>query len=329
MFAQFDFSELNEKLVQYEASKDFNGVVLIAQKGKIIFSKCVGYADYNQGLKPDLNTPMHLASNSKAFTNYAIMILSERGLLNYEDKVAKYIPEFPYPNIEIRHLMTMTSGLKRLYNKDLDKDGFISTEDLLNFLIKKEPKLPFNPGDKVLSSVVSYCFLAKIISIVTGEDFVAFMDREIFQKLHMTETFIVTKENLNRYRAISYSQSYSEKEWFLGSYVGGVSIYATPADFLKWGESLYTTKLVSESTLNKSFEKFQLNDGTNAHVTLGGWMHWKGQPHLIFKNGDWVANNSILWRDVEEKITIIILNNRQNKITKHDLMEEILPVLGY
>ena len=58
-------------------------------------------------------------------------------------------------------------------------------------------------------------------------------------------------------------------------------------------------------------------------------MRWKGQENLIFKNGDWVANNAILFRDIERKVTIIIMNNRQNKISKFDLMDEILPVLGY
>ena len=74
---------------------------------------------------------MHLASNTKAFTNLGIMILAERGLIDYDDKVFEYLQEFPYQDVTIRHLMTMTSGLKRLYNKDLNKDGFITNKELL------------------------------------------------------------------------------------------------------------------------------------------------------------------------------------------------------
>ena len=64
-------------------------------------------------------------------------------------------------------------------------------------------------------------------------------------------------------------------------------------------------------------------------MTLGSWMRWKGQENLIFKNGDWVANNSILFRDIENNTTIIIMNNRQNRVSKFDLMDIILPELGY
>ena len=53
------------------------------------------------------------------------------------------------------------------------------------------------------------------------------------------------------------------------------------------------------------------------------------QENLMFKNGDWVANNAILFRDIEHNTTIIIMTNRQNSVSKFDLMDIILPELGY
>lgn len=223
----------------------------------------------------------------------------------------------------------MTSGLKRLYNKDLDKDGFITNAELLKFLANKKPKLTFTPGDQLQSSVVGYCILAEVIANISKKDYIDFINEEIFQPLQMDKTFFVHKNNLDRFRAISYNKKNMEEEWYLGSYIGGVSIYASAINILKWDQALYTDKLVSKETMNLAFENFKFNNGNDSRVTLGSWMKWKGNANLIFKNGDWQANNSILWRDIAQNRTIIILNNRQNKISKFDLMDSILPLLGY
>ncbi|MCV9387316.1 serine hydrolase domain-containing protein [Reichenbachiella ulvae] len=329
LYSQNEFNSLNEQLSIYEANKDFNGVILIASEDQIIFSRSVGYADIKNDIKLDLSTPMHLASNTKAFTNMGIMILAERGLLDYDDRVVNYLPGFPYPNVTIRHLMTMTSGLKRLYNKDLDKDGFITNNEILEYLSKKKPKLSFSPGDQFQSSVVGFCILAEVISEVAKKDYIEFMKEEIFQPLQMSDAFIVSKENLDKFRAISYNDKFEEEEWFLGSYIGGVGIYASANDMLKWGQSFYSTKLISNETLNKAYEKHHYNNGEESHISLGGWMYWKGYDNLIFKNGEWVANQSLLWRDLDRKTTIIILNNRKSKISKFEMMDLILPILGY
>ena len=327
--AQKRFNSLDSLFNQYERNDDFNGVVLIARNGEVVFSRSVGYADFEKQIGLDLNTPMHLASNSKVFTNMCVMILSEQRLLKYDDKVKKYIKDFPYNNITIRHLMTMTSGLKRLYNKDTDGDGIMTNKELMDYLLKKKPKLSFPPGDQHQSSVVGYCILAEVIEEVTKKPFITFINEEIFQPLKMDDTFIVSKDNLNLPRAISYDKKNKEKEWFLGSYIGGVSIYASALDMLKWDQAHYTNQLISQEAISMAYERMKFNDGKFSHVTLGSWMRWNGQENLIFKNGDWVANNSILFRDIENNTTVIIMNNRQNRITKFDLMDAILPKIGY
>ncbi len=329
VIAQKRFTSLDSLFNLYERNDDFNGVVLIARNGEVVFSRSVGYADFEKQIRLDLNTPMHLASNSKAFTNMGIMMLSEQSLLKYDDKVKKYIKNFGYDNITIRHLMTSTSGLKRLYYKDTNGDGVMTNKELMDYLMKKKPKLSFPPGDQHQSSVVGYCILAEVIEQVTKKPYITFINEEIFQPLKMDDTFIVTEDNLDLPRAISYDEKNKEKEWFLGSYIGGVSIYASARDMLKWDQALYTDQLISQEAIARAYERMKFNDGTFSHVTLGSWMRWKGQENMIFKNGQWVANTSILWRDIEHRTTVIIFTNRQNEITKFDLMDIILPELGH
>jgi len=327
--AQNNFDKLDSIFNDYKINDDFNGIVLIARNGKIIYKQNIGYADFNNGIKLDITTPMHLASNTKAFTVMATIILKERGLLDFDDKVKKYLKTIPYDNLTIKHLMTSTSGLKRLYNKAANGDDLITIQEMIDFCSDKKPKLSFEPGDKFQSSVVGYCLLAGVIEKVSGNTFSQFLDEEIFKPLNMNNTFLLKDKTWNIPRAISYDRNNKEKEWFLGSYSGGIGIYASAEDLLKWDQALYSEKLVSRESIKDAYKRIKLNDGTLSHISLGGWMRWKGKENLIFKNGDWVANNSILFRDIENKTTIIILNNRQNRITKFDLMDIILPGMGY
>lgn len=327
--AQNNFEYLDSLFNQYEKRSDFNGVVLIAKKGKVEFSRSIGYAEFDNQIKLNTQTPMHLASNTKVFTNMAIMILEERNLIEYDDFVYKYINGFPYKNITVRHLMVSTSGLKRLYNKAAGKDTLITVSKLIEYLNIKNPKLSFEPGDEFQSSVASYTVLAAIIEAVSNKSFERFITDEIFNPLQMTHTFLLTPASWDKFRAISYDNNYAKKEWFLGSYSGGIGIYSSAEDLLKWDQALYTSKLVSLKTITNSYKKDQLKDQSFNRMTLGGWMYWKGNQNLIFKNGDWVANNSLVFRDIERNATIIILTNRQNRISKFDLMDQILPELGY
>ena len=88
----------------------FNGNVLVAKNGKVIYQQASGYADYNSKRMLNDSSVFELASLPKQFTAMGIMILKEKKRLNYDDKVTKFFPDFPYDNITIRHLLTHISG---------------------------------------------------------------------------------------------------------------------------------------------------------------------------------------------------------------------------
>lgn len=326
--SQENFNSLDSLFDKYESRDDFNGTVLIAQNGVVSYSQSIGYADFENQVKLDITTSMPLSSITKTFTVMATMILEERGLLGYDDKVKKYLRAIPYENMTIRHLMTSTSGLKRLYNKAANGDDFITIQEMIDFCSNKTPRLSFEPGDKFLSSVAGYCLLAGVVEEVSKKSFDRFLEDEIFKPLGMSNTFLLTGKTWQLPRAICYDKKSKEKEWFLGSYSGGIGIYSSAEDLLKWDQAHYEERLVSQESIRASYKRTRLNDGSLINYAFG-WMRWKGEENLLFKNGDWVANNSILFRDIKNNITIIIMNNRQNRVTKFQLMDKILSELGY
>ena len=98
------------------SSSPFFGNILIIKNNKILFEKSYGYADAVNKKPLTKENSFQVASISKQFTAYGIMILKSKNLLNYDSSVCKYIPTFPHKNITVRHLLTHTSGLPNFWD---------------------------------------------------------------------------------------------------------------------------------------------------------------------------------------------------------------------
>ncbi|MEI7504706.1 MAG: serine hydrolase domain-containing protein, partial [Paludibacter sp.] len=100
---------LIEKAVQLNR---FNGSVLVAKNGKIIFEKAFGYQDVQKNILNSSNTIYQIGSTTKEFTAAVILKLAEQHKLSIDDKLSKYFPDFKRGDeITIRHLLTHTSGI--------------------------------------------------------------------------------------------------------------------------------------------------------------------------------------------------------------------------
>ena len=164
------------------SSGDIPGVVaLVARKGKIVYHKAFGLADNQSGRSLQADDIFRIASQSKAITATAVMMLWEDGKFKLDDPISKYIPEFKNPQvlesfqysdtsykavkaggeITIRHLLTHTSGIgygiidgderfKMIYQKAGITDLFTTENISIEESVKKLAKLPLhhNPGEK-------------------------------------------------------------------------------------------------------------------------------------------------------------------------------------
>ena len=89
----------------------FNGNMLVAKDGKILYEKAIGWADYLHRDSLKINSEFELASITKTFTGTAIMQLIEQGKLKLTDDVKKFYPNFPYEGINVKLLLTHRSGM--------------------------------------------------------------------------------------------------------------------------------------------------------------------------------------------------------------------------
>src|SRR5688500_16603929 len=170
---------------------NFNGNILVAEKGKIIFKKSFGFADFKNKKPLTDASVFNIASISKQFTAAAVMLAVERGLLSLDDSLSKYFPEMPYEGITLRQMLTHTSGLpeqNELMFKQWNSDAPITNRDMVEYLIKYKPAAAFKPGIGIKYCNTNYSLLAMIVEKVTNQKFQAFLAKNIFEPLQMEQT---------------------------------------------------------------------------------------------------------------------------------------------
>ena len=137
----------------YSQLKNFNGSVLVAQKGNILLEKGYGYKDAAQKTKLDANSLFQYGSVTKQFTSALVMYLHEKGKLNIQDKLSKYFPELPFADsVTIYNLLTHTSGIFNYTNNpEFMKTEAVKAADKEKiFALFKNKPLEFTPGSKIL-----------------------------------------------------------------------------------------------------------------------------------------------------------------------------------
>ena len=299
----------------------FNGAVLFAENGKIVYENAFGYANVKTKVKNNLNTKFQIASASKPFTSYAIMLLKQRGELSYEDSVQHYFPDFPYQGITIKMLMIHKSGLPEyFYFADKlwdDRKKPISNKDVIDLMIEHKPKRYFLPGKKYNYINTNYCLLAAIIEKITGDTFEEFMSEEIFTPLGMSNTFIYNKSRPTE--EDDYATGYTRRrrkaeDTYLNGVVGDKGIYTTVEDMLKFDQALYSGAPVELEILEEAFKPAHKRLYIHDNYGFGWRINAEDSTNVIvYHTGWWKGFRSWFIRELGAKKTIVVLSNMSNQ----------------
>ncbi|MCU7549179.1 beta-lactamase family protein [Chitinophagaceae bacterium LB-8] len=302
---------LNHSLLR----SDFNGSILVAKNGTIVYEKYVGYKDIKTKEGLTAETPLQIASTSKTFTAIAILKLIQEGKLQLNDSLGVFFPGFPYPGVTVKMLLSHRSGLPNymyyLEPNHWDRKAFLTNGDVLNTLMTLRPPKAFNPNTRFQYCNTNYVLLALIIEKLSGVPFPVYMKTNIFEPLEMNNTFVCTMNDSLR---ITPSYNAGSGLWQLdytdGPY-GDKNVYSTPRDLLKWDQALYTNFLVNKALLDSAFTPYS-NESPSQHNYGLGWrlLILPSGKKLVYHHGRWHGFNSAFARLIDEKATIIILGNK-------------------
>jgi CubicO group peptidase (beta-lactamase class C family) len=314
-----------DALYQNKAKHGFNGCVLIAQRGQILYKEAFGYSNIRIKEPLKINTSFQLASASKPFTAAAILLLMEQNKLNLTDKVSQYIPNFPYPEITIHTLLTHRSGLSNyVYFGELfcTEDGCYKgapyDNDAVIEIINASKPVPYCPPNKKFGYCnTNYVLLASIVEKVSGLSFADFMRENIFVPLKMNNTWVRTPNGYLQHKNVALGHKATgriECNDYADDVVGDKGVYSTVEDLFKWDQALYTDRILKQETLEKAFTGYSNEHKGKRNYGLG-WRitdHGNGKKD-IYHNGWWHGYNTTLFRRPANEITIIVLSNKDNK----------------
>ncbi|UCF64962.1 MAG: beta-lactamase family protein [bacterium] len=308
------FSERNKRNL-------FNGTVLFAEKGQLIYKNSFGYADFKDKIPLRDNTAFQLASVTKPLTACAVLMLAEGGKLNLEDDIRDYLPEFPYDGITIRLLLTHRSGLPDyMYFADRiwkSRRIILTNQDMIDLMTLYKPYRYYRPDRRYNYSNTNYALLAALIEKVSGISFADFMKLNIFEPLGMRNTFVYTGEDSqldvidNIATGFDHPRRKAENS-YLNGIVGDKGIYSTVEDLFRWDQALQNGKLLSLFSLEEAFSPAHKDLRDYDNYGFGWRINLNNGDKIIFHSGWWKGFKTYFIRKVNQEKTIIILTNTAN-----------------
>ncbi|ABY44386.1 penicillin-binding protein [Bacillus cereus] len=291
------------KLDQYLKDKGFNGTVLVTDKNNVVLRKGYGYANVKDKVLTTPRTKYRIGSITKTVVAISILQLREKGKLNIEDNVNKYIPSFPADkNITLRNLLTHTSGLPDQGQGSVDAASRLK---LVTWIGAQKLQFPAGTGWKYTD--YNYMVLAYIVEKISNKPLAEYVKENIFTPVEMNESGMGATLPEDIFLAEGYTKKDNEliatprlkMNWLYGC----GEMYTTVEDMKRLDEAIMDGKLISKQSLSDMFtvspaRKYGFSfyiypDYYHNHGVLAGWN--------TFNNFNW-----------DKRTFVILFSNVQN-----------------
>lgn len=288
---------------------------MVIKDGKVIYQKGFGLASVKAATRITPSTNFNLASNSKQFTAMAILLLEQAKKLSPDDPLSKFIPEIPdyMKPIRIRHLLYHTSGLPD-YMEVCSEKAKVYNADILNALRKKD-KLLFPPGSRYEYSNSGYVLLSEVVQRAAGKPFPDFIQDEIFQKLGMKNSLVMSDKNEAKLarRALGYKEwpYLTENDASPCNYnFGDGGIYTSLEDYYRWATFIEHPQVLLKPEFQKKFLESGKTNSDESTAYAYGWRttDYNGQK-MIQHSGAWLGSRSYVGFIPEKHLWVVILSN--------------------
>lgn len=242
-------------IVEAAMAGGFSGVVLIARDGKPVLERAGGLANRNFEVKNRMDTRFNLGSINKTFTKLAIAQLMEAGKISLDDKLSKFLPDYPNADalakVTVEQLVEMKSGIGDFFGREFEatpKSRIRTLKDYLPLFAAKP--LAFEPGTARAYSNGGYVVLGLIIEKASAENYFDYVREHIFKPAGMNATGSYEMDEIVPNLAVGYMRKaageYRDNVYTRparGSSAGGG--YSTAPDLLSYAEALVANRLTS------------------------------------------------------------------------------------
>jgi CubicO group peptidase (beta-lactamase class C family) len=323
----------------------FNGSVLIAEKGKTIYKSGKGFSNERTKQENNAETVFDLASCSKQFIGVAVALLHRDGQIEYSDDISLYIPELSnYKGVTVYNLLRHTSGIPDFlggFRKDWRGGGIATNKDVINYYSQSKDTLQFKPSSQHWYSNTNYVLLATIIERVSKLSLNEFLEEKIFEPLRMKRTFVYNRRQ-NPKDIENYAYGYA---WVKNSFekapeddprvgnvmvynmdgiVGAGKIHSSVEDLYKWMTAIKSNTLLSPKEFEEVMRITETTDGEAVRYGFGFEVRKKGANFSYGHNGSWDGYSTFIHYNTVKDRLIIVLNNFRYGVAPYRSINEII-----
>ena len=318
VLAQDKAAKIDELMKVYNSYRQFNGAVLVAENGKVIFKKGYGMANMEWNIPIETDTKFRLGSITKQFTSMLVLQLVQEGKIKLEGKLTDYLPDYRKDTgdrITIHQLLNHTSGIPSYtglpnFFQEISRNPYSVSDFVKKFA---SGDLEFEPGTKFNYNNSGYFLLGAIVEHVTGKPYEQVLKERIFDPVGMKNTGYDHHDTILARRAAGYEKrpgGYINAPYLDMAlpYAAG-SLYSTVEDLYLWDQALYTDKLLS-AQLKESLYKPGMNNYAYGWVVRKAPLGAQDESVAIIEHGGGINGfNTLITRMPESKNLIVLLNN--------------------
>jgi CubicO group peptidase (beta-lactamase class C family) len=263
----------------------------VVHDGRLVYAKGYGLSDLQHNVPITPSSIFHVASISKQFAAFSILLLQRDGKLTLDDDIRKYLPAVPDfgHRITIRHLIHHTSGLRDQWQllslSGWRADDPKSERDIL-WLVSRQRALNYTPGAEHLYSNTGFTLLGTIVRRVSGQSLREFTTERIFRPLGMTNThfhddhtmivpgrtsaYVPAGDNGRGGRG-GVAPSVSDYRISIPVFdnAGATSLFTTVEDMAKWERNFLQPTVGDAQMIEQVSERGTLKDGTTIPYAFG------------------------------------------------------------
>ena len=315
--AQIHVSEIDELLEKYHEYGQFNGTVLVAEKGKSIFRKGFGMANMEWDIPNSPETIFRIGSVTKQFTAALILQLVEEEKIKLDEPITTYLTEYRKDTgdkVTVHHLLCHTSGVPSYTTREFFAKNSRDSYELNDFVKRFASRdLEFEPGAEYRYSNSGYHLLGAIIEKATGKTYAEALQERILTPIEMADSGFDVSATILKNRAQGYVRTldgYINADYLdMGIPYSAGSMYSTVDDLFKWDRALRDNKVLKPATKKLMFTSNLRNYGYGVDVDEHEIGETGETTRLIHHGGGINGFNCHLARVVDQNHFIVILDN--------------------
>jgi CubicO group peptidase (beta-lactamase class C family) len=329
-------AKIDEVVTTANKYRLFNGSVLVAENGKVIYKKGQGLANMEWNIPNTPETRFRLGSITKQFTAALIMQLVDQGKIKLDAKVSDYLPDYRKDigeKVTVHQLLNHTSGIPSYtglpgFLTEVSRDPYTVPEFIKKYVSNN---LEFEPGSKFAYNNSGYFLLGAIIEAVTGKTYEQALKEKLLDPLGMKNTGYDHQATILHHRASGYQKTangYTNAPYLDMSlpYAAG-AMYSTVEDLYLWDQALYTDRVVSAQSKELMFKPYLSNYAYGWFISTVSLGSEKESVPRIAHGGGINGFNTVIVRFPAQKHLIVLLDNTSQGRNLGSIEKELTNIL--